>query len=100
VVAGTAFGSDGGEYVICASRILFAVFDKSLYLREALRRIDEIIATVPDASARMKRVDLAGGVDGNAVIVVILLMLVGSAALSWYLWPYMEQALGSVTVGG
>jgi hypothetical protein len=79
---------------------LIAVFGKSLYLREALRRIDKIIASVPDASARMKRVDLAGGVDGNAVVVVILLMVVGSAALFWYLWPYMEQAMESIAVGG
>jgi hypothetical protein len=100
MVAGTAFGSNGGEYAICASRILIAVFGKSLYLREALRRIDKIIATVPDASARMKRVDRAGGVDENAVIVVILLMLASSAALFWYLFPYMEQALESITVGG
>ena len=70
-VAGIAFGAKGGDDVILAARILMAVFGKSLYLREALRRIDRVIATVPDAAARMKGVDFAGGVDSNAVIVVM-----------------------------
>jgi hypothetical protein len=42
----------------------------------------------------MKRVDYAGGVDGNAVIVLILLMLIGLAVMLWVIWPYFEQALG------
>jgi hypothetical protein len=93
VAAGFAFG-EAGDDVILVARIVMAVFGKPLYLRDGLRRIDRIIGNVPDGPERMKRVDYAGGVDGNAVIVLILLMLIGLAVMLWVVWPYFEHALG------
>ena len=83
---------DGGTVELLLMLVL-GIFGKSLYLRGGLRRIDRIIASVPDEAGRMKQVDLIGGVNSNAVLVVLLLTMVGSVFLLWYTGPEMVRVL-------
>jgi len=71
--------------------IAIGVFGKSVYLRHALRRVDQIVAATTDERERLRQIDLAGGVDGNAVVVFLGLTLVASVAIL----VLVQQALKS-----
>lgn len=76
---------DANDYLSLPGVIAIGVFGKGVYLRHALWRIDQIVAATSDERERLRQIDRAGGVDGNAVLVVVLLSVGLSVALLFYI---------------